>query len=443
LRVAPYIYRASPAHIMKSVMKFLSFVVAVAGSTPAATDASVTVSTKPDVVKFGPDDCISTHKDAGTETCIIETDCKNKALTGYNPGVTCLGKNGERTRHVFGVNSFLPAETFDTDIKCDECLALDEEISDDPLDHLAGKVASLKEDMHTMAAAVEAIENKIGVGEGSGWLDSHGLEADCESRDALKCIPCQYCIPCIGSQDDEDCDKCSECESCLEWSSEAAACYVELSASVDCTSDDAKECRKCDDCVQCIGNDDPACDACKPCEPCMFFASCLVNEWIPTIGTTENGKIDCHAPGKDPEVKSAFDECESCKACIPCLGEDKPECEECKDCSVCLPVMQCYAPEEHAFLHKSVSVHAPKTLHADGTIRGSHTPKAAKTKKTTRASPSSLTYAKDATPAFNHVKDPHQTNHAIMHDKPAPVQEVKKADKHAKTHSVKTVRRAA
>merc|ERR1712216_427481 len=76
------------------------------------------------VAKFGPNNCVSTWRDAKTAHCIVQTACQGQSTTDYQFGLICDGSGGP-VLHLFGKNSFEAVETFDTLIPCTQYLALD------------------------------------------------------------------------------------------------------------------------------------------------------------------------------------------------------------------------------------------------------------------------------------------------------------------------------
>mmetsp|Transcript_40948 Transcript_40948/g.73620 ORF Transcript_40948/g.73620 Transcript_40948/m.73620 type:complete len:415 (-) Transcript_40948:148-1392(-) len=94
-------------------------------------------------VKYGPDGCVKTYKSAKGH-CIMETSCEKSNMTDYTYGLVCVDKVGAPTRHLFGKGSFLPEETFNTLIACNQCLGLEEIPSDVGL---TGEVLALSKDI--------------------------------------------------------------------------------------------------------------------------------------------------------------------------------------------------------------------------------------------------------------------------------------------------------
>lgn len=82
-------------------------------------------SSKPEVARYGPNGCVSTWKSEEGH-CLMQTDCKNISIAKYNFGLVCVDKTGSPVRHLFGKDSFEQQETFDTLIKCDKCLGLED-----------------------------------------------------------------------------------------------------------------------------------------------------------------------------------------------------------------------------------------------------------------------------------------------------------------------------
>jgi len=137
---------------------------------------------------FGPDGCIATYRsDVGT--CIVQTRCTAGGIADYSFGVNCAVKD-DVTRHIFGPNSFDPEETFDTQIKCDHCLAIDDE--DAPVDRssLGAAVDTLKGEMSSLKAEVEQIAHYVGVPEknasGSGDATTTAAPEDAETEGGVE-----------------------------------------------------------------------------------------------------------------------------------------------------------------------------------------------------------------------------------------------------------------
>jgi len=112
---------------------------------------------------YGPGSCVASYR-SPTGTCIVETRCTGKEdqLKDYNVGLTCVEAEGSTTRHLFGVNSFDPEETFDTLIPCKLCLGLDgEAIVAQNLTALAKSVSSLAEGIEEVKKEVAEIKEKL------------------------------------------------------------------------------------------------------------------------------------------------------------------------------------------------------------------------------------------------------------------------------------------
>jgi len=117
-----------------------------------------------DVAKFGPNGCVSTYKNEESH-CIVQTDCQKSDLSEYEFGIICVDKTGTPVRHLFGKRSFEAEETFDTLIKCDQCLGL-EDIPDSVAMNgevvtLAGDVSNLKAMMKNISINVEMLNEEV------------------------------------------------------------------------------------------------------------------------------------------------------------------------------------------------------------------------------------------------------------------------------------------
>jgi len=113
----------------------------------------------PAVAKYGPAGCVSTWKSPEGH-CIMKTDCAKEELGSkdYEFGLVCVDKNGMPVKHLFGKDSFDPEETFDTLIKCDQCLGL-EDIPDTVV--LAGEVASMAKDVNNLKDVMKNISVNV------------------------------------------------------------------------------------------------------------------------------------------------------------------------------------------------------------------------------------------------------------------------------------------
>jgi len=112
---------------------------------------------------YGPSSCVASYR-SPTGTCIVETRCtgKEEQLKDYNVGLTCIEAEGSTTRHLFGVNSFDPEETFDTLIPCKLCLGLDgEALVAQNLTALAKSVSSLADGIEEVKKEVAEIKEEL------------------------------------------------------------------------------------------------------------------------------------------------------------------------------------------------------------------------------------------------------------------------------------------
>lgn len=133
---------------------------ATAESTAKATFWPFTSAEKkeePEVVKYGPNGCVSTWRSSEGH-CIMRTNCKKEDITKYEFGLVCVDKVGSPVRHLFGQDSFDPEETFDTLIKCDKCLGL-EDIPDAVA--LNGEVMTLSKDIGNLKAVMKNISINV------------------------------------------------------------------------------------------------------------------------------------------------------------------------------------------------------------------------------------------------------------------------------------------
>jgi len=129
------------------------------------------------VAKYGPDDCVSTWRDAKTGVCFVKTDCKGKDTTQYLFGLVCEDADGSKVRHSFGKDSFDAEETFDTLIPCHTCLAMDKvteatelqaenaELATE-INALAGEIGTLKDDFKDVEKDVSKLNEAVAAKKG-------------------------------------------------------------------------------------------------------------------------------------------------------------------------------------------------------------------------------------------------------------------------------------
>merc|ERR1719262_1692398 len=88
----------------------------------------------------------------------MKTSCNSCDIKKYDFGLVCVDKAGMPTRHLFGKGSFDPEETFDTLIKCDKCLGL-EDIPDSVA--LNGEVVTLSSDIANLKDVMKNISINV------------------------------------------------------------------------------------------------------------------------------------------------------------------------------------------------------------------------------------------------------------------------------------------
>jgi len=87
-----------------------------------ATIALAAVSIDAAVVRgFGPANCVSLSR-SSAGTCVLRTSCAGQDLSSFDISFECVDGAGRET-HSMGRGSFDEQEEYDTDIKCQECLA--------------------------------------------------------------------------------------------------------------------------------------------------------------------------------------------------------------------------------------------------------------------------------------------------------------------------------
>lgn len=140
----------------------------VLAATGTATKTDTTAAPAPsDAVPpstasfYGPGGCVATYR-SPSGTCMMQTRCTGKDTSDYNFGLTCVENDESSTRHLFGVNSFDPEETFDTLVECKLCLGLDgEAVVAKNLTELESSVATLQGEMKGVQADVKEILEEL------------------------------------------------------------------------------------------------------------------------------------------------------------------------------------------------------------------------------------------------------------------------------------------
>merc|ERR1740121_3417642 len=85
-------------------------------------------------------------------------------ITAYDFGFQCANQDGEVSKHTFGQNSFAAQETYDSEVACDKCLALEDQpiTPAEDVPKLAKEIDSLKTAMQDLAKKVQSISSKVG-----------------------------------------------------------------------------------------------------------------------------------------------------------------------------------------------------------------------------------------------------------------------------------------
>jgi hypothetical protein len=123
----------------------------------------ITKASRPQAEWFGPDECVGVWRDEDSGNCIMETDCDEETqLSVYEFGLLCVDSNDEMNRHIFGMGSFGHKENFNTQIKCDECLALDEyQDGNKGVEKLTKLVTSMKTQLQTVSMDVQKLNQHV------------------------------------------------------------------------------------------------------------------------------------------------------------------------------------------------------------------------------------------------------------------------------------------
>jgi len=112
----------------------------------------------PDIVQYGPENCIQTYSKKGH--CFIHTQCANVDLSNFNIGMVCEDKSGVLVRHLYGIDSFDAEEIFDTMLTCEHCLGL-ESMPGKPA--LNTQVQSLSKEIGAVEAMMRNLSANVGM----------------------------------------------------------------------------------------------------------------------------------------------------------------------------------------------------------------------------------------------------------------------------------------
>jgi hypothetical protein len=108
-------------------------------------------------VKYGPNGCVSTWRSSEGH-CMMATDCEGTNISNYEFGLVCVDKVGSPVKHLFGKDSFDSKESFDTLIKCKECLGL-EDVPDQVV--LAGEVATMAKELNNLKDVMKNVSINV------------------------------------------------------------------------------------------------------------------------------------------------------------------------------------------------------------------------------------------------------------------------------------------
>jgi hypothetical protein len=117
----------------------------------------VPLAPMPGAVSYGPSNCVSVYKSSEGH-CVMQTQCDGINIDSYDFGLVCVDDKGFPVKHLFGKGSFDSKETFDTLVKCEKCLGLDE-LPDQV--HLAGEVATMEKDVASITAVMKNISANV------------------------------------------------------------------------------------------------------------------------------------------------------------------------------------------------------------------------------------------------------------------------------------------
>jgi hypothetical protein len=101
---------------------------------------------------------------------MMKTQCQGIDTSKYTFGLVCATNDGAVVRHLFGVDSFDPVETFNTLLTCDKCLGLDDEPGPLALSRhaaveskteLAEKVATLGQEVKDLRTTMTSVTDEV------------------------------------------------------------------------------------------------------------------------------------------------------------------------------------------------------------------------------------------------------------------------------------------
>jgi len=107
-------------------------------------------------VSYGPNNCVSTYRSNGH--CVMKTSCAAADIESFEFGLVCIDNEGAPVRHLFGKNSFDPAETYDTQISCEKCLGLEDMPGDMAL---SGRVSALSDEVKGLETSLVTLTTEV------------------------------------------------------------------------------------------------------------------------------------------------------------------------------------------------------------------------------------------------------------------------------------------
>lgn len=121
--------------------------------------ASVLIADAQAPVAYGPGKCVNLAR-SNTGTCVISTDCETQNTDHFEFAFDCMAPGGQTVvLHSFGSGGFDATEEFDTEVKCESCLAPSPEALSKPAPlpkaataHLRRPAAKNQERPHNFAA---------------------------------------------------------------------------------------------------------------------------------------------------------------------------------------------------------------------------------------------------------------------------------------------------
>mmetsp|Transcript_10693 Transcript_10693/g.25911 ORF Transcript_10693/g.25911 Transcript_10693/m.25911 type:complete len:319 (-) Transcript_10693:31-987(-) len=108
---------------------------------------------------FGPENCVSTWRDASSGTCFLKTDCEGvQTFNLFDVGFLCENADKEPVEHRFGTNSYARVEVQDTAVACERCMPTQEK--QQTAQSLSQEMSAMKQSLAKVSETFVSLKDK-------------------------------------------------------------------------------------------------------------------------------------------------------------------------------------------------------------------------------------------------------------------------------------------